>query len=80
VERDSVAVNLADAGVPVTEFIQGIRSYTAPIKELLAWLLEGKLDHGGNPVLAWMAGNMHTSLPDKNDNVMPSKKHRASTG
>ena len=73
-----LAVNLANAGVPVVEFIQGIRSYTAPTKALMAWLLEGKLDHGGNPVLGWMAGNMHTSLPDKNDNVMPSKKHSLS--
>jgi phage terminase large subunit-like protein len=68
-----LAVNLRNSGVPMNEFVQGIRSYTAPTKELLAWLLANKLDHGGNPVLRWMALNMRVQT-DKNENQMPTKK------
>ena len=72
-----LAVALASEGLPMFEFIQGIRSYTAPTKELEAMLLACKLDHGDNEVLAWMASNLHVQT-DKNDNRMPSKKR--STG
>ena len=69
-----LAVQLqTDAGLPVIEFIQGIRSYTAPTKELEAWLLADRLDHGGNPVLEWMASNLAVQT-DKNENKMPTKR------
>lgn len=68
-----LSVSLADAGVEMVEFIQGIRSYTAPMKELIAWLLAGQLDHGDNPVLRWMALNLRVRT-DANDNWAPTKK------
>lgn len=68
-----LVVNLQNGGMAMKEFIQGIRSYTAPTKELMAWLLAGKIDHGGNPVLRWMALNMRVQT-DKNENQMPTKK------
>jgi phage terminase large subunit-like protein len=68
-----IAVGLQNAGLNVHEFIQGIRSYTAPTKELLAWLLSNRLDHGGNPVLRWMALNLRVRT-DVNENYMPTKK------
>lgn len=68
-----LAVGLQSDGLPVFEFVQGIRSYTAPTKELEAWLLASKLDHGSNPVLTWMASNLRVQF-DKNDNRMPHKK------
>lgn len=69
-----LAVNLVEGGAPMFEFIQGLRSYTAPTKELDALLLSRRLDHGGNEVLAWMASNLHVQT-DKNENRMPTKKH-----
>ena len=72
-----LAVKLAEKGVPMIEFIQGLRSYTAPTKALIDMLANNELDHGGNPVLHWMASNLKTSQ-DKNLNVMPNKLH--STG
>jgi phage terminase large subunit-like protein len=69
-----MAVGLANEGIPMAEFIQGIRSFTAPTKELEAMLLAGKLDHGDNAVLAWMASNLFVQS-DKNENRMPTKKH-----
>lgn len=72
-----LAASLLGKGVPMVEFIQGLRSYSEPTKELLSLLAESKLDHGGNPVLAWMASNLKTQR-DKNENLMPHKLH--STG
>jgi phage terminase large subunit-like protein len=73
-----LAVTLQNEGLPMFEFIQGTRSYNAPMKELIAMVLACKLDHGDNPVLNWMAHNLHVTQPDRNQNFMPSKKH--STG
>jgi phage terminase large subunit-like protein len=70
----ALAVKLTGLGVPMIEFVQGSRSYTAPTKELEAMLLQDRLDHGGNEVLAWMAASMMV-LTDRNENRMPSKKH-----
>jgi phage terminase large subunit-like protein len=72
-----LASSLANAGAPMFEFRQGLRSYTAPSKELEAMLLSDRLDHGDNDVLTWMASNLHMQI-DKNDNRMPTKRH--STG
>ena len=68
-----LATALQQNGIRVFEFIQGIRSYTAPTKELEAMLLGAKLDHGSNPVLTWMASNLAVQT-DKNENKMPTKK------
>lgn len=68
-----MAVQLQNEGVRMIEFIQGLRSYTAPTKELLAMLQAERLDHGENPVLTWMASNLHVQT-DKNENMMPTKK------
>jgi phage terminase large subunit-like protein len=72
-----LAVELAEQGVNMVEFRQGLRSYTAPTKELQALLAAGKLDHGDNPVLRMMASNLKVQR-DKNLNEMPTKAH--STG
>jgi phage terminase large subunit-like protein len=68
-----LAVALHGYGMTMAEFVQGIRSYTAPTKELMAMLLSHKLEHGGNPVLRWMALNMRVQT-DKNENQMPTKR------
>jgi phage terminase large subunit-like protein len=72
-----LSAKLHGAGVPMVEFVQGLRSYSEPTKEFLAWLIDTKLDHGNNPVLRWMASNFKTHR-DKNENLMPHKLH--STG
>lgn len=72
-----ISARLLGKGVPMVEFIQGLRSYSEPTKDFLALLADSKLDHGGNPVLRWMASNLKTQR-DKNENLMPHKLH--STG
>lgn len=71
------AVSLFSAGVPMVEFRQGSFSYAAPTEEFDALLAARRLEHFGNPVLAWMASNMKYTR-DKNNNKMPNKHH--STG
>ena len=49
---------LAGDGLTVIPFGQGFASMTAPTKEMERLILERKLNHGGNPVLRWMASNV----------------------
>lgn len=68
----SVATNLADKKVPVELVRFGMLSMSAPSKLLERLVLEERLDHGGHPVMKWMASNAAIRR-DKNDNYMPSK-------
>lgn len=65
---------LAGDGFDVVQFRQGFGSMTAPAKELERLLMQGKLRHGGQPVLRWMASNVAAET-DAAGNVKPSKKH-----
>ncbi|MBV8780745.1 MAG: terminase large subunit [Phycisphaerae bacterium] len=51
------AIHLQDENVKMIEFRQGYRSMSEPAKELERLVISGKLAHGGNPVLRWMASN-----------------------
>lgn len=44
-------------GLTVTEMGQGYVSQAAPTRSLLELVSAGKLRHGGNPVMRWMASN-----------------------
>ena len=44
--------NLQDMGFTVVPFGQGFKDMSPPSKELMKLALEGKLAHGGHPVLA----------------------------
>lgn len=59
-------------GFEVVEFGQGFAAMTAPTKELQKLLLERKVQHGGNPVLRWMAANVAVEQ-DPAGNLKPSK-------
>jgi len=72
-QATQLAIELQGAGVPVVEFIQGLRSYSLPTKEFLNLVFARKLEHGGNPILKWMASNLAVEK-DKNENMMPTKK------
>lgn len=43
--------NLEDVGFTVVPFGQGFKDMSPPSKELMKLALEGKLAHGGHPVL-----------------------------
>jgi phage terminase large subunit-like protein len=65
--------DLDEEGLTVIPFGQGYGSMAGPTKELLKVVLEGKLRHGSNPVLRWMADNM-VVRQDPAGNVKPDKE------
>jgi len=64
---------LTAAGFNVVQFRQGFASLNEPTKQLEKDVLTGVLNHGGNPVLRWMASNV-TVETDAAGNLKPSKK------
>lgn len=50
--------NLEGEGFTIVPLGQGFSSMSAPTKEFYRLLMEGRIIHGGNPVLRWMAGNV----------------------
>lgn len=50
--------DLEGMGFTVVPFGQGYSSMSSPTKEFYKLLTEGKMLHGGQPVLRWMAGNV----------------------
>ena len=50
--------NLEGEGFTIIPFGQGFSSMSASTKEFYRLLMEGRIIHGGNPVLRWMAGNV----------------------
>ena len=67
------ATELAKEGVPVVEVRQNWQTLSEPMKWLDAMIIAGRVHHNGDPVLAWMMGNV-TARPDANENVFPRKE------
>ena len=68
-----IVSQLMGDGFEVIAFGQGFKDMTSPTKEMLKLVVEGKLQHGGHPVLRWMASNLSTET-DAAGNLKPSKK------
>lgn len=68
-----IVQQLTDARLKMVEFGQGYVSMGAPMKELLRLTMNGKVLHGGNKVLRWMADNMVVSQ-DPSGNIKPNKQ------
>ncbi len=64
---------LAGDGFEIFAFGQGFATMSPAAKELERLLLGGQLEHGGNPVLRWMASNAAAET-DAAGNIKPSKK------
>lgn len=68
-----IALQLQEDGANVVEFRQGYVSFSEPTKELEKLVMAGKVAHGGNPVLRWMASHVMVES-DPAGNLKPSKK------
>jgi len=68
-----LATQLEGDGFDMVGFGQGFASMSAPTKEFEARVIGETLNHGGNPILNWMAANI-TVVMDVAGNVKPSKK------
>lgn len=64
--------NLVDEGFTMVPIGQGYKDMSPPTKEFYKLILEGKIAHGGNPVLRWMAGNVVVET-DAAENIKPTK-------
>jgi phage terminase large subunit-like protein len=67
-----VLADLLDEGIECHELGQNIVSLNMPTKELERIVTSGKMEHFGNPVLAWMMGNTLLTR-DTSGNVKPDK-------
>ncbi len=68
-----IVTQLMGDGFEVAAYGQGFKDMTAPTKELLKLVVAGKLYHGNNAILRWMAANLATET-DAAGNLKPSKK------
>lgn len=64
---------LEKKGLKMVQFGQGFASMSPPMKELERLVLSGKIRHGNNPVLTWMADNLIASM-DPAGNIKPNKE------
>jgi len=69
---NQIALDLTDDGITVAEVRQGFKTMSPAMKELQKLLVGQELEHGGNPVLRWMFGNLAVKK-DENDNIRPVK-------
>ena len=67
-----LAMELAEEGLTVVPFGMGFKSMAAPMKEFERRLLKRKIQHGGNPVLRWMADSLAVKM-DPAGNLKPDK-------
>ena len=68
-----LALQLQAQGASVVEYRQTVATMSEPTKELDALMRAGKIRHDGNPVLAWMIGNV-VGHYDAKENVYPRKE------
>jgi phage terminase large subunit-like protein len=68
-----IVQNLEGLGFTVVPFGQGFKDMSPPTKELMKLTLEGKLAHGGHPVLRWMMDNIFIRT-DPAGNIKPDKE------
>lgn len=66
--------NLTEKGAPMVQMAQGPQTFNPPMRELERLLQSGRIDHGGNPVLSWMAANI-VARRDVNENMAPDRKN-----
>jgi len=71
--KDTATRMANEFGVPLYEFHQTAAKYHEPTQEFLRAVRQGRVIHGGNPVLAWCAQNL-VVVDNAMDHTKPSKK------
>jgi phage terminase large subunit-like protein len=72
-QATQLATRLQQQGAKVVEFRQTVANFSEPTKELDALMRAGTIAHDGDPVLAWMLGNV-VGHYDAKENVYPRKE------
>ena len=73
-QADYIITRLMDCGLPVINYNQTVKNMSAPMKQVEAEVLDGKLYHDGNNCMTWMMGNV-TAKIDAKDNIYPRKEN-----
>ncbi len=68
-----MAAELDKRRFPMVEHRQVYQSMSNPMKRFEELVAQGRLRHGGNPVLAWQVGNVHRD-EDAAENIKPNKQ------
>jgi len=72
-QAHQMASQLGQEGITVLGIGQGFQGMGLPTKELERRLLRRKINHGGNPVLRWMADNVSVKQ-DPAGNLKPDRE------
>jgi phage terminase large subunit-like protein len=72
-QATQLAGHLLDDGLPMVEVKPTVLAFSEPMKTLEAWVLAGKFEHNGSPVLTWMVSNV-VCHRDAKDNIYPRKE------
>ena len=67
------AIERAGDGWPMVEIRPSVLNFSEAMKELEAWVREGRFRHDGDPVLEWMVANV-VCHRDRKDNIYPNKE------
>jgi len=73
---EATAQDLELEGLEPVEIRPGMKTMSAPTKELMRLVMTKRLRHGGNPVLRWMADNLVVKH-GPTDLIMPDKEKSA---
>ena len=68
-----VSTRLQQRGLKVIEYRNTILTMSEPMKELGALAKSGRIEHDGDPILAWAMSNV-TGEEDKKQNVYPNRE------
>jgi phage terminase large subunit-like protein len=72
-QATQLSTRMLAEGLPMIEVRPTVLNFSEPMKTLEALVLQRKLTHDGDPVLAWMASNVVAHL-DVKDNIYPRKE------
>ena len=72
-QATQLSTRMLAEGLPMIEVRPTVLNFSEPMKTLEALVLQKKLTHDGDPVLAWMASNVVAHL-DVKDNIYPRKE------
>lgn len=72
-QATQIATSLSDEGAPMLECRFTVQNVSDPMKTLEALVIDSRIVHDGNPVMAWMVGNVEARI-DAKDNIFPRKE------
>lgn len=71
-----IVAELEDEGIEMVDMGQGFASMSSPCKEMSRLIVDGKLRHGGDPLLRWCASNVAAKV-DPAGNIKLDKERSA---